>query len=63
MSVRSIGPYGKKANMPGKKYIVELTIEERKQLEASICKGKVAGHKIRHAQMLLKADAGEHGPA
>ena len=49
--------------MPGKKYIVELTIEERKQLEASICKGKVAGHKIRHAQMLLKADAGEHGPA
>jgi transposase len=25
-------------------------------------KGKVAGYKIRHAQMLLKADQGSHGP-
>jgi len=49
--------------MPEKKYIVELTIEERKQLQTLIRKGKVAGYKIRHAQMLLKADAGEHGPA
>ena len=49
--------------MPEKKYIVELTIEERKQLERLIRKGKVAGYKIRHAQMLLKADADEHGPA
>lgn len=46
-----------------KKYIVELTIEERKQLESLIRKGKVAGYKIQHAQILLKADQGEHGPA
>ena len=46
-----------------KKYIVELTSEERKQLQQLIKKGKVAGYKIRHAQMLLKADQGCHGPS
>lgn len=45
-----------------KKYIVELTSEERKQLGELIKKGKVAGYKIRHAQMLLKADQGKRGP-
>lgn len=45
-----------------KKYVVELTSEERKQLEGLIKKGKVAGYKIRHAQMLLKADQGQEGP-
>ncbi len=45
-----------------KKYIVELTSEERKQLQQLVKKGKVAGYKIRHAQMLLKADQGNHGP-
>jgi transposase len=45
-----------------KKYVVELTSEERKQLEELIKKGKVAGYKIRHAQMLLKADQGKEGP-
>ena len=45
-----------------KKYVVELTGEERKQLEALVKKGKVTGYKIRHAQMLLKADQGEQGP-
>jgi transposase len=46
-----------------KKYIVELTSEERKQLRQLIKKGKVAGYKIRHAQMLLKADQGNKGPS
>ena len=46
-----------------KKYIVELTSEERKQLQQLVKKGKVAGYKIRHAQMLLKADQGIHGPS
>ena len=46
-----------------KKYIVELTSEERKQLQQLVKKGKVAGYKIRHAQMLLKADQGNHGPS
>ena len=45
-----------------KKYIVELTSEERKQLQQLVKKGKVPGYKIRHAQMLLKADQGNQGP-
>jgi len=45
-----------------KKYVVELTSEERKQLKVLVKKGKVAGYKIRHAQMLLKADQGKQGP-
>jgi len=45
-----------------KKYIVELTSEERKQLQQLVKKGKVAGYKIRHAQMLLKADQGNQCP-
>ena len=45
-----------------KKYVVELTSQERKQLEGLIKKGKVAGYKVRHAQMLLKADQGKEGP-
>jgi len=45
-----------------KKYIVELTSEERKQLQQLVKKGKVAGYKIRHAQMLLKAEQGNKDP-
>ena len=45
-----------------KKYIVELSVEERGQLQELVAKGKVAGYKIRHAQMLLKADQGAQGP-
>ena len=44
-----------------KKYVVELTSEERKQLTALVKKGKTAGYKIRHAQMLLKLDQGKKG--
>lgn len=49
--------------MSEKKYIVELTTEERKQLQTLVRKGRVAGYKVRNAQMLLKADQGELGPA
>ena len=45
-----------------KKYLVELSHQERAQLEELVAKGKVAGYKIRHAQMLLKADQGPDGP-
>jgi len=45
-----------------KKYIVDLTSKERKCLQQLVEKGKVAGYKIRHAQMLLKADQGPYGP-
>jgi transposase len=44
-----------------KKYIVRLSDAERKQLNEIIRKGKAAAYKIRHAHILLKADA--DGPA
>jgi len=40
-----------------KKYIVRLSNEEREQLEELTRKGKAAAYKIRHAHILLKADA------
>lgn len=40
-----------------KKYIVRLTEQEREQLDALIRKGKSAAYKIKHAHILLKADA------
>jgi transposase len=44
-----------------KKYIVRLSDEERSQLAELTSKGKAAAYKIRHAHILLKADA--NGPA
>ena len=40
-----------------KKYIVRLNEEERTELQELIGKGKAAAYKIRHAHILLKADA------
>ena len=45
-----------------KKYIVELTAQERDELKDIINADRMAAHKRHHAQMLLKADQGEHGP-
>ncbi len=39
-----------------KKYIVRLTKEEQSRLHEVISKGKAAAYKIKHANMLLKAD-------
>jgi hypothetical protein len=44
-----------------KKYIVRLTPEEREGLEKTVKKGKGAASRIKHANILLKADA--DGPA
>src|SRR5262249_54123609 len=44
-----------------KKYIVRLSDGERAQLAELTRKGKAAAYKIRHAHILLKADA--DGPA
>ena len=44
-----------------KKYIVELTSEERKTLMDIIQAERMAAHKRRHARMLLKADQGPEG--
>ena len=45
-----------------KKYIVELTSEERDRLKAFISADRMAAHKRKHAQMLLKADQSSQGP-
>lgn len=45
-----------------KKYIVELTREERKALTDIIRAERMAAHKRQHARMLLKADQGSEGP-
>ncbi len=42
---------------------VELTSEERSQLEQMLSKGRVAAHKQRHGRILLLADQGPHGAA
>lgn len=49
--------------MPAKKYIVELSDKEKSYLQRIIKTGKAAARKIQHAQILLKADSGPHGPA
>jgi len=46
-----------------KKYIVELTSDERRMLQELISSGKSPARKLIHARILLKADSGDHGPA
>lgn len=46
-----------------KQYIVSLTRVERIHLQEIIQKGKTSGFKIKYAQILLKADQGNDGPA
>lgn len=49
--------------LPGrKKYIVRLTAEECGELERLTTTGRTAARTLRHAWVLLKADAGPDGP-
>lgn len=48
--------------MLAKKYVVELTTLERDELTTLVNKGKAAAYKRKHAETLLKADQGAHGP-
>ena len=41
-----------------KKYIVDLSDSQRQELKDCLEKGQTTAHKIRHAHILLKADAG-----
>ena len=43
----------------GKKYRVTLTAEERDELAAVLARGKADVRKLKHAQVLLRADEGE----
>ncbi len=45
------------------KYVVRLTADERIELEKLLKVGRTAAYKRRHAQVLLKVDEGELGPA
>lgn len=49
--------------MPEKKYLVELSNEERTYLAELIAAGVESVRKLRRARILLKADQGEYGPA
>jgi transposase len=44
--------------MPKKKYVVDLTAEERTTLEQMLRRGKTGARKLTRARILLKADAG-----
>src|SRR3954468_3931613 len=46
-----------------KKCRVTLTLAEREELERLLAQGKADARKIKHAQILLKADEAEGGPA
>jgi hypothetical protein len=45
------------------RYIVTLTSDERAALDRLLTAGKAPARKLTRARMLLKIDAGEHGPA
>lgn len=45
-----------------KKHSIELTKEQRTELEEVIKKGQTRARKLQHAHVLLKIDAGEEGP-
>ena len=46
-----------------KKYQVTLTAAERDELEQMLARGKADVRRLKHAQVLLKADQAEGGPA
>jgi transposase len=48
--------------MANKRYVVELTAEEREQLQALLKKKGLATKKRKRAQVLLKVDEGDGGP-
>ena len=47
--------------VPVKKYVVRLSVEEREQLDAMIRKGKSSAQRLMKARILLKADVSEDG--
>lgn len=49
--------------MSQKRFVVRLTADERAALDAVVARKRVAARKRTRAQVLLKIDEGEHGPA
>lgn len=50
-----------RAKIVTKKYVVELTADEREQLRAMLIRGKWSAREILRARLLLKADESEGG--
>ena len=48
--------------MPGKKYIINLTEEDHRELYEMMRKGKISARKFKRALILLKADEGLSDP-
>jgi transposase len=48
--------------MPRKKYLINLSDEERQVLTELTCKGEIKARKFKRAMMLLKADEGLSDP-
>jgi len=46
----------------GKRYRVTLEAKERQELEQLLAKGKADVRRLKHAQILLKADESKYGP-
>jgi transposase len=57
------GFLGRRPIMPQKKYLVTLTVEERRDLAKLVSAGKRSARTLTHARILLKADQAEGGPA
>ena len=49
--------------MPAKRYLVELTPDERQELTKLVSAGKRSARTLTRARILLKADQAEGGPA
>ena len=56
LSPRSVR-FGRRIGMPNRKYIVRLSFDERQDLQDLVSKGRTQAYRIRHAHILMKADA------
>ena len=46
-----------------KLYVIRLSEEERSELMKLVKTGRAPAYRRRHAEILLQADQGQHGPA
>src|SRR5512134_3751641 len=63
MACWPVGPLEASRRRAMKKYRVTLTAAERDELERLLARGKADVRKLKHAQVLLKAEQAEGGPA
>jgi hypothetical protein len=56
-------PLLERSPIMNKRFVVQLSPEERQQLESLVATGTAAARKLTRARILLKADCGSLGPA